>query len=256
MISAGSNSSLTTTDVVDAGTSEERAVTNQWWSDGCRRQCHCGKEVTVDVVVQGLASAAKPNTSISRFGEPTKEIGRSIPVRDTPGAWFMRARAATWYCGRSPWAREGEESEEKFNPSANTDDPLFTLGSDNFMAGTTGKQQERCLRFAQLMTMLLTSFLTYASGIVDRPNRKLFTVFKAKDGHFPWQAVQSAAEDPVGVRAPLSERFASTTRCVATGCLRKQLSSPPHASNVGASPASTKDKVTLSSVSWEAFGGA
>ena len=58
------------------------------------------------------------------------------------------------------------------------------------MAGTTGDQQTRCLKFAQLMTKLLTSFLTYASGIVARPNPKLFTVFKAKDGHFPWHAVQ------------------------------------------------------------------
>ena len=91
---------------------------------------------------------------------------------------------------RSSWAREGEEIEEKFNPSANNDDPLFTLGSDNFMAGTTGDQQTRCLKFAQLMTKLLTSFLTYASGIVARPNPKLYTVFKAKDGHFPWHAVQ------------------------------------------------------------------
>jgi hypothetical protein len=37
---------------------------------------------------------------------------------------------------------------------------------------------------------MITSFLTYASGIVARPNPKLFTVFKAKDGHFPWLAVQ------------------------------------------------------------------
>jgi hypothetical protein len=71
---------------------------------------------------------------------------------------------------RSSWAREGEEIEEKFNPTANTDDPLFTLGSSNFMEGTTGDQQEHCLRFAQVMTKLITSFLTYASGIVARPN--------------------------------------------------------------------------------------
>jgi hypothetical protein len=65
---------------------------------------------------------------------------------------------------RSSWARAGEEIEEKFNPAANTDDPLFTLGSDHFMAGTTGDQQTRCLKFAQLMSKLITSFLTYASG--------------------------------------------------------------------------------------------
>ena len=39
---------------------------------------------------------------------------------------------------RSSWVRAGEEIEEKFNPAANTDDPLFTLGSDHFMAGTNG----------------------------------------------------------------------------------------------------------------------
>jgi hypothetical protein len=52
---------------------------------------------------------------------------------------------------------EGEEIEEKFSPTANTDDPLFALGSSNFMDGTTGAQQERCLRFAQLMTKLVSS---------------------------------------------------------------------------------------------------
>ena len=91
---------------------------------------------------------------------------------------------------RSSWARAGEEIEERFNPEANTDDPLFALGSDHFMAGTNGAQQERCLKYAQMMSKLITSFLTYASGIVARPNPKLFTVFKAKDGHFPWHAVQ------------------------------------------------------------------
>jgi hypothetical protein len=36
---------------------------------------------------------------------------------------------------RSSWARAGEEIEEKFNPSANTDDPLFTLGSADPLQG-------------------------------------------------------------------------------------------------------------------------
>jgi hypothetical protein len=34
------------------------------------------------------------------------------------------------------------------------------------------------------------SFLTYANGIVARPEPEIFSVFKAKDGHFPWQSVQ------------------------------------------------------------------
>jgi hypothetical protein len=42
-----------------------------------------GEEVTVDVVIQGLASAAKPNPSTSRCSERAKEIGRGIPVRGT-----------------------------------------------------------------------------------------------------------------------------------------------------------------------------
>jgi hypothetical protein len=116
---------------------------------------------------------------------------------------------------RSSWAREGEEIEEKFNPTANIDDPLFTLGSSNFMGGTTGDQQERCLRFAQLMTKLISSFLTYASGIVARPNPKLFTVFKAKDGHFPWHAVQRKIQL---VFERLWEIRKHHKRCVATGC--------------------------------------
>jgi hypothetical protein len=90
---------------------------------------------------------------------------------------------------RSSWAREGEEIEEQFNPTANTDDPLFCLGSSNFMEGTTGEQQAHCLKFAQMMTKLVSSFLTYASGIVARPDPKTFSVFKAKDGHFPWRSV-------------------------------------------------------------------
>jgi hypothetical protein len=38
---------------------------------------------------------------------------------------------------RSSWAGEGEEIEEKFNSTANTDDPLFCLGSSNFMEGNS-----------------------------------------------------------------------------------------------------------------------
>jgi hypothetical protein len=91
---------------------------------------------------------------------------------------------------RTSWAREGEEIEEKFNPTASTDDPLFCLGSSNFMEGTTGEQQARCLKYAQVMTKLVSSFLTYASGIVARADPKIFSVFKAKDGHFPWRAVR------------------------------------------------------------------
>jgi hypothetical protein len=41
-----------------------------------------------------------------------------------------------------------------------------------------------------MMTKLVPSFLTYTSGIVARPDPKIFSVFKAKDGHFPWRSVQ------------------------------------------------------------------
>jgi hypothetical protein len=55
--------------VVDAGTSEERVEGG----------AIVGKEVTADVVAQGLASATKLNTSVSRGSEPPKEIGRATP---------------------------------------------------------------------------------------------------------------------------------------------------------------------------------
>jgi hypothetical protein len=67
---------------------------------------------------------------------------------------------------------------------------LDTLSLHDALPISNGAQQERCLKYAQMMSKLITSFLTYASGIVARPNQKLFTVFKAKDGHFPWHAVQ------------------------------------------------------------------
>ena len=78
---------------------------------------------------------------------------------------------------RSSWAGEGEEIEEKFNSTANTDDPLFCIGSSN--------SWKVRLEIAQMMTKLVPSFLTYASGIVARSDPKIFSVFKAKDGHFP-----------------------------------------------------------------------
>jgi hypothetical protein len=41
-----------------------------------------------------------------------------------------------------------------------------------------------------MMTKLVSSFFTDASGIVARSDPKIFSVFKAKDGHFPWRSVQ------------------------------------------------------------------
>jgi hypothetical protein len=105
---------------------------------------------------------------------------------------MLRCTPLTTSCkGSGPLGREkGEEIEEQFSPTASTDDPLFCLGSSNSMEGTTGEQQARCLKFAQVVTKLVPSFLTYASGIAARPDPKIFSVFKAKDGHFPWQSVQ------------------------------------------------------------------
>ena len=74
MSSAGSNSSLTTTDVMDAGTSKERAVPSGG-ATAVEGSAIIGEEVTVDVVTQGLASAAKSKSSTSRCSEPAKEIG-------------------------------------------------------------------------------------------------------------------------------------------------------------------------------------
>jgi hypothetical protein len=55
---------------------------------------------------------------------------------------------------RACWVKEGEEIEERCNPSAATDDKLFARGSGVFIEGSTGEQQKRCLAFTQLITPL------------------------------------------------------------------------------------------------------
>jgi hypothetical protein len=60
--------------------------------------------------------------------------------------------------------KEGEEIEERCNPSAATDDKLFARGSNAFMGGSTGEQQKRCLAFTQLITQLISSFLSRTRG--------------------------------------------------------------------------------------------
>ncbi len=67
---------------------------------------------------------------------------------------------------RACWQKEGEEGEERCSPSAATDDKLFARGSNAFMEGSTGEQQKRCLAFTQLISQLITSFLSYASRIL------------------------------------------------------------------------------------------
>ena len=90
---------------------------------------------------------------------------------------------------RACWQKEGEEVEERCNPSAATDDKLFARGSNAFMEGTSGEQQKRCLAFTQLISQLITSFLSYASRIVKRsthPLASVASVFQSRDGHYPW----------------------------------------------------------------------
>jgi hypothetical protein len=61
------------------------------------------------------------------------------------------------------------------------------------MEGSTGEQQKRCLAFTQLISQLITSFLSYASRIVKRsahPLASVASVFQSRDGHYPWPQVQ------------------------------------------------------------------
>jgi hypothetical protein len=94
---------------------------------------------------------------------------------------------------RACWVKEGEEIEERCNPSAATDDKLFARGSNVFMEGSTGEQQKRCLAFTQLITQLISSFLSCASRIVKRsthPLASVASIFQTRDGHYPWPQVQ------------------------------------------------------------------
>ena len=94
---------------------------------------------------------------------------------------------------RACWQKEGEEVEERCNPTAATDDKLFARGPNAFMKGAGREQQERCLEFTQLITQLITSFLSYASRIVKRsahPLASAASVFQSRDGHYPWPQVQ------------------------------------------------------------------
>jgi hypothetical protein len=68
---------------MNAGTSEEGAVPASGGATVVKGSAIIGEDVTVDVVVQGFASAAKSNSSIRRRSEPTKKVGRCIPVSNT-----------------------------------------------------------------------------------------------------------------------------------------------------------------------------
>jgi hypothetical protein len=89
--------------------------------------------------------------------------------------------------------KKGEEVEERCSPSAATDDhKLFARGANAFMEGSTGEQQKRCLEFTQLITQLISSFLSYASRVVKRsahPLSSVASVFQSRDGHYPWPQV-------------------------------------------------------------------
>jgi hypothetical protein len=97
---------------------------------------------------------------------------------------------------RACWVKvkEGEEIEERCNPTAAaTDDKLFAHGSSAFMEGSTGEQQKRCLAFTQMITQLISSFLSYASRLVKRsthPLAPVASIFQSRDGHYPWVQVQ------------------------------------------------------------------
>ena len=76
---AGSDGGLATADVMDACASEERAVSSGGTAV-VRGGAVVRQEVTVDVVVERLASAFVDDAGISGSSEPAVEVIRSIPM--------------------------------------------------------------------------------------------------------------------------------------------------------------------------------